>query len=119
MAWVPQFKRKMDELPFYRSYKEDKDAAFGVQCDACNRKHARASYKVMLEGIPYDSRAFLEGYLEKEATAKNLEPIQEVFNVGSHCHKRTELYHRLHHYKYHLLQKVKETRENSQSLMLN
>jgi hypothetical protein len=33
--------------------------------------------------------------------------MEKSYNVGAHCYKRTELYHRLHHYKYHLMERIK------------
>ena len=30
-----------------------------------------------------------------------------VYEIGAHCSKRTQLYHELHHFKYHLMIEIK------------
>lgn len=94
----------MEKLPLYRYHREESAAMLGVSCDACNRSHTKATYKVVLTGIPYDSRKFMGGDLK--AMFVDDEAQEETYNVGVHCYKRTELYHRLHHYKYHLMERV-------------
>ncbi len=79
-----------------------------------------ASFVVTLTGIEYDSDALWNGELSpiqflvrERADEKALndtnpdsdsKPTPTVdFRIGSHCHKRAQLYHRLAHFKANLL----------------
>jgi len=95
----------------FRSYKEKKGGLYGVTCEACNRKNHSATYHVILEGQSYDSRAFWNGNM-KDNPPPNTPAEEKTYRLGVHCHDRTELYHRLQHYKYILNTKVKKALDN-------
>ena len=92
--------------PFFHSHQQKEQ---GVRCEACKRNHT-ASFVVTLTGAPYDSEALWAGtlspleYLALERP-KNPDSAEEdngdqvSFQLGSHCHKRANLFHQLAHYK--------------------
>ena len=118
---------EQDELisrPHFHSYSERALVEKGVRCEACNRAH-NASFVVTLSGTPYDSEALWAGHMtplellaqlqdqagegEQEQTPPGASSEQEgavapvQFQVGSHCHKRAQLFHRLAHFKARLI----------------
>uniref|UniRef100_A0A6B2L451 DUF4211 domain-containing protein n=1 Tax=Arcella intermedia TaxID=1963864 RepID=A0A6B2L451_9EUKA len=104
-AWKTDFKHDLERFPVFRSYVETSGTGFELVCEACNRKNHAASYVVMLEGIPYDSRAFWSGKL-KDNPRPDKVPKEITYRMGKHCHFRTALFHKLQHYKYHTYIKV-------------
>jgi hypothetical protein len=104
-AWNAYFKSNLDRLPVFRSYKMSHPDG---ECDACKRSMHTASWQVVLEGVPYDATS----YWKDGPTAANpnpqREPEQYTYNLGRFCHKRTELFHRLHHYKIRLNEQIME-----------
>ena len=95
----------------------------GARCQACQRMHS-ASFIVTLSGNSYDSDAlwigklspleFLaieetkEGFSDESSNVTVIVPQSSAvtFQIGSHCHKRAQLYHRLAHFKASLILQI-------------
>ena len=109
--------------PFFHSYSEKTLTERGARCEACQRTHS-ASFVVTLSGGSYDSDALWNGnllpldFLSIQDSATRAEESENpsesdpqftspvVFQVGSHCHKRAQLYHRLAHFKANLIMQI-------------
>ena len=107
--------------PFFHSFQERALAEGGVRCEACQRMH-NASFIVTLTGPKYDSDSLWKGTmspldflsLEELEDSKSVDNVNELntktptedYRIGSHCHKRAQLYHRLVHFKATLIMQI-------------
>lgn len=75
------------------------ESAFsGSSCEACHRSNRVSSFQVILSGSAYDHQ-----------TCALLPPPPHhppTFNLGRFCQQRSQLYHSLHHFKFHLMNSV-------------
>ena len=97
--WDPSLKNVLIHFPVFQSWA----TTSATDCQACNRSNHPASYSAHLSGTPYKSDVFwsrtkLETVKFKDATVN--------YELGSHCHHRTWLFHQLQHYKFQLFKKL-------------
>ena len=101
-AWKPHFKHDLETYPHLKYYSVRAD---GDQCEACCRKNRIATYQLELDGPVYD-RIDLNIFPKHK---DNLKPGQKNrYMMGRFCMTRCYLYHRLHHYKFNLLESLRE-----------
>ena len=103
-VWNKQYLDLIKKYPIFRSW-ENKNSLNERSCAACQRGKDSASYCATLSGFEYDSVSFWKGAYRLPAQEKFTE---KTIYLGSMCHARSKLYHRLYHYKYTLLQKIKK-----------
>lgn len=121
--WDKNFIHLLESLPNFRYYKifpelinthesvtlNEPDAPLSTsnyKCAACSRTNHSEACRVVLYGQRYDSDAFWDGEIEDNPSPSA--PFEKVeFSVGPRCRKRVELYHRRHHYKFYLVNKLK------------
>ncbi|KAM5181039.1 coiled-coil domain-containing protein 82 isoform 1-T1 [Mantella aurantiaca] len=91
--WKPRYKERVDSYPklYIRTIKSEEQT-----CDACEL-YRYCRYMVTLSGQAYDSET-----LEKDDF---LSEDKQWLVVGATCGRRTEVYHRVRHYKFHLYQR--------------
>jgi hypothetical protein len=97
-VWSEKFKKDLETYPDYRSW--SRGSSLGRDCEACHRSNHPASHEVTLEGSFYDPACPIAALRE----GKETKPA--VYRLGRFCHQRTFLFHQLHHWKYHLFQKI-------------
>ncbi|KAJ3057556.1 hypothetical protein HK097_000022 [Rhizophlyctis rosea] len=92
-AWTQRFREAVELYPRYDTF----HVAAGIcTCEACYPRQRPATRRVVLGGVPYDRNTLLP----------TDEDEGETFMLGRFCAARSELYHRLHHYKQHTLGRV-------------
>ncbi|MBN3288173.1 CCD82 protein, partial [Polyodon spathula] len=88
--WKERYKERVE------CYPSMKVVSIGVRrgpCQACEM-HRHSKYMVILSGQQYDPKTLVDD---------NFMPHdKQGLNVGSVCVERTQVYHRLRHFKYHL-----------------
>jgi hypothetical protein len=95
-AWKTGFKEAMETFPILQCeklYPHD-------GCQACARPGRIASKKLTFEGSPYDIKNF-----ESQETSL---PSHMSFHVGRYCARRSQLFHRVFHYRFHIREKCVE-----------
>ncbi|KAK6486025.1 coiled-coil domain-containing protein 82-like isoform X1 [Huso huso] len=88
--WKERYKERVE------CYPSMKVVSIGVRrgpCQACEM-HRHSKYMVILSGQQYDTKT-----LEDDSFMPH---DKQGLNVGSVCVERTQVYHRLRHFKYHL-----------------
>jgi len=111
-AWNIEFKRDLDRYANYHSY-----ALSGTcrNCQACLRSNHPATFETILEGPLYDADSLWKG-LTLPPGLREDRPVPPVrYSLGRFCHARSELYHKLHHYKLHLFHTVERHLESFDS----
>jgi len=111
-AWNIEFKRDLDRYANYHSY-----ALSGSyrNCQACLRSNHPATFETILEGPLYDADSLWKG-LTLPPGLREDRPVPPVrYSLGRFCHARSELYHKLHHYKLHLFHTVERHLESFDS----
>lgn len=102
----------------YPRYSTFHMAAGICSCDACAPRQRPATRRVILDGDPYDRNTLLVGEWsfgfaplfkthKKQPEPPDDEDHGRTFMLGRFCAARSELYHRLHHYKHYTLERVK------------
>lgn len=101
-AWQTQF---FEDLKYFPTY-DSNHTISAKTCEACCRSNHPATYVVHFNGKRYDSETL---WKTKSNTIDEFDEICEPshYDLGCFCHKRTWLYHRLHHSKFKLIQAVK------------
>ncbi len=96
-AWRARFKEAMETFTILQS----NTLSHGREgCEACARPGRIASQSLRFKGSPYD----IENFESQETSL----PSDMLFKVGRFCATRSELYHRVFHYLFHLRQKCVE-----------
>lgn len=101
--WTDRYKERVECYPKVRL------AQIGLYrntCDACLLQR-QTSVSVRLSGQLYDSKSLQEDSFMPNDT--------QAFSVGSVCARRTEVYHILKHFKYHLFQHCRTVLEEEKS----
>ena len=92
-AWQTGFQKVMETFPILKQ----KPITHQGGCEACARRDRIASERLTFTGSPYDLNNF-----ESQETS----PADKMsFKVGQYCARRSQLYHRVFHYKFHLRQR--------------
>ncbi|KAL4657374.1 coiled-coil domain-containing protein 82-like [Arapaima gigas] len=89
--WSERYKERVDCYPNVRIVKT---GGCDRTCEACEL-HRNTSFHVRLSGQLYDYKTLQDDAFLPDDT-------QVVFRVGCVCASRTEVYHQLKHFKYHL-----------------
>lgn len=121
-AWKSEFLKEVKTRPYYNctviNSKERER-----KCDACNRssKQYFNDNLVRLQGNKYDASLLWSSkrwrdyipvalFMNDEDSYSNDEEDFHCkihsFSLSSHCRERTQLYHKLLHYKLHLMKRV-------------
>jgi len=99
-VWRRDFREKLERYPDLTLTKLD----FTVpQCDACHLGGRKSTVAGWLKGIPYDNLSFEP--IINESDSEDLEDEDSHligFNLGRFCAARTQIFHRLSHWNYHL-----------------
>lgn len=110
-AWQPGFERDLRSLPRYHSAH---GGGFTDTCQACKRRNHVTSFTVKLGGVRYDPLVLWNMDFEninaffEECEAPGAEEEEQIYYLGSFCHKRTSIYHRVLHFPYQLLKKIRK-----------
>ncbi|KAJ3040729.1 hypothetical protein HDV00_010485 [Rhizophlyctis rosea] len=97
-AWQPEFRAAVEKYPKYSTF----IISAGIcNCQACQRTNRLATRRVVLSDDPYDRDT-----LESLPDSDDEEEGDCTFLLGRFCAARSELYHRLHHYKLHTFHRV-------------
>ena len=97
-AWQSDFREAMEAFPILQVKRLD--LLHKPPCEACAR-HGRIASKIFsFMGPPYN--------IEDFECQENSSPSQISFRVGRFCARRSELYHRVFHYRFHLREKCVE-----------
>ncbi|XP_063301008.1 coiled-coil domain-containing protein 82 [Pelobates fuscus] len=91
--WSNRYKERVECYPQLRVRSA---MAKDQPCQACEM-HRFCKYNVTLSGVSYNNET-----LEKDEFLPN---DKQVLKVGNVCARRTEVYHQLKHFKYHLYQR--------------
>jgi len=97
--WRRDYREALERFPNLTLMKLDFSTP---HCDACNvrKKSTVAGY---LKGIPYDELSFEPIIDERDSEDPDDEDHRGTsFSFGSSCAARTQIYHRLTHWNYHL-----------------
>eukprot|EP01103_Thecamoeba_quadrilineata_P005616 TRINITY_DN1538_c0_g1_i1.p1 TRINITY_DN1538_c0_g1~~TRINITY_DN1538_c0_g1_i1.p1 ORF type:complete len:890 (-),score=201.33 TRINITY_DN1538_c0_g1_i1:132-2801(-) len=118
-VWESSFTHDLERFPTYRSWPVNIGAG---KCQACKRPNHFASWAVCFAGPAYRSVALwkksqpLARVYENEKSGKKAEKERAnaegglvtlsvkkpQYRLGKHCHQRSNMFHRLHHYKFSL-----------------
>ena len=96
-AWQPDFKEAMETFPILENNTLSHERE---GCEACARSGRIASQSLSFMGSPYD----IENFESQETSLQS----DMLFKVGRYCARRSELYHRVYHYLFHLREKCVE-----------
>ncbi|KAJ8276377.1 hypothetical protein COCON_G00081290 [Conger conger] len=88
--WSDRYKERVECYPKVRV---NATGVRGQSCQACEL-HRNCRFSVRLSGQLYDSRTLQQDEFMPDDT--------QAFQVGAVCASRTEVYHQLKHFKYHL-----------------
>jgi len=112
-VWEESFKKNLESFPIFRSWTSTYSI---VDCEACQRHNHPAGYEVSLEGPRYDAEALWKGkILPPDQYESSVDGDGKLYRLGRFCHLRTELFHKLHHYKYSLFRKIERKTETYDS----
>ncbi|KAM8975519.1 coiled-coil domain-containing protein 82 [Pelodytes ibericus] len=101
--WSKRYKERVESYPELKICRGD---AHDQSCQACEL-HRYCKFKVFLSGHAYDNET-----LDTDDFMAN---DKQVMKVGSVCAHRTEVYHQLKHFKYHLYQRCLHAMEEFRS----
>lgn len=101
--WTERYKERVECYPKVRLVQI---GFHGNTCEACQLQR-QCSVSVRLSGQLYDSKSLQEDNFMPNDT--------QAFSVGSVCARRTEVYHILKHFKYHLFQHCRTVLEEEKS----
>eukprot|EP01104_Vermistella_antarctica_P012742 TRINITY_DN3746_c0_g1_i1.p1 TRINITY_DN3746_c0_g1~~TRINITY_DN3746_c0_g1_i1.p1 ORF type:complete len:822 (+),score=213.85 TRINITY_DN3746_c0_g1_i1:32-2467(+) len=115
-AWDHDFHSDLLAYPTYSSWYKPPDI-LEHDCMACRRRNHAASWVVHLMGVPYKSQELWNNPYECHIEDIELSSSESsgndapggggvVYKLGKVCHARTELFHKLHHYKRHVIEAV-------------
>ncbi|RUS13567.1 hypothetical protein BC937DRAFT_95118 [Endogone sp. FLAS-F59071] len=80
------------------------------ECDACRISGRTATYEVTFDGVAYDRRTLrpkpITASSEPEEYAYGALPEQSKYTLGKYCYRKSEIYHKLHHLRWHLFEHV-------------
>ncbi|KAL0994010.1 hypothetical protein UPYG_G00116720 [Umbra pygmaea] len=101
--WTDRYKERVECYPNVRLVKV---GIHGSVCEACALQR-QCSVSVRLSGQLYDLNSMQEDQFMPDDT--------QAFSVGSVCASRTEVYHALKHFKYHLFQHCRTVMEEEKN----
>ncbi|XP_071220618.1 coiled-coil domain-containing protein 82-like [Salvelinus alpinus] len=101
--WTDRYKERVECYPKVQLMKL---GLHGSVCEACKLQR-QCSFSVSLSGQLYDLNSLQEDQLMPSDT--------QAFSVGSVCASRTEVYHALKHFKYHLFQHCRTVMEEEKN----
>ncbi|XP_041707242.1 coiled-coil domain-containing protein 82-like [Coregonus clupeaformis] len=101
--WTDRYKERVECYPKVRLMKL---GLHGSVCEACKLQR-QCSFSVRLSGQLYDLNSLQEDKFMPDDT--------QAFSVGSVCASRTEVYHALKHFKYHLFQHCRTVMEEEKN----
>uniref|UniRef100_A0A4W5JPL6 Coiled-coil domain containing 82 n=1 Tax=Hucho hucho TaxID=62062 RepID=A0A4W5JPL6_9TELE len=101
--WTDRYKERVESYPKVRLMKL---GLHGSVCEACKLQR-QCSFSVSLSGQLYDLNSLQEDQFMPSDT--------QAFSVGSVCASRTEVYHALKHFKYHLFQHCRTAMEEEKN----
>lgn len=102
--WTDRYKERVECYPKVRLVTL---TSLEHVCEACQLQR-QCSFNVKLSGQLYDNNTLQEDHFMPNDT--------QTFSVGSVCASRTEVYHTLKHFKYHLFQHCRTVLEEEKSL---
>ncbi|XP_010898199.1 coiled-coil domain-containing protein 82 [Esox lucius] len=102
--WTDRYKERVECYPRVRLVKIGLDGM--SVCEACKLQR-QCSFSVRLSGQLYDVNSLKEDQFMPDDT--------QAFDVGSVCARRTEVYHVLKHFKYHLFQHCRTVMEEEKT----
>ncbi|XP_055799394.1 coiled-coil domain-containing protein 82-like isoform X1 [Salvelinus fontinalis] len=100
--WTDRYKERVECYPKVRLLKLGLHRSV---CEACKLQR-QCSFSVRLSGQLYDLNSLEEDQFMPDDT--------QAFSVGSVCASRTEVYHALKHFKYHLFQHCRTVMEEEE-----
>ncbi|KAF2077232.1 hypothetical protein CYY_001486 [Polysphondylium violaceum] len=104
--WQSDFYNELSHRPFYHFQQVE-----GLQgkCKSCSRTQHTATYLVYLSGKSYDVNDFWNGIFKnpKRLKGTDCEERKIEYSLGSFCYKRSNLFHKLHHFPYKLFRTIK------------
>eukprot|EP00698_Gefionella_okellyi_P007025 TRINITY_DN1710_c0_g1_i2.p1 TRINITY_DN1710_c0_g1~~TRINITY_DN1710_c0_g1_i2.p1 ORF type:complete len:487 (+),score=110.08 TRINITY_DN1710_c0_g1_i2:852-2312(+) len=104
-AWRAEVRHDLDRFPLY----EDSEAHTELEdCEACGRRNHTATHRVFLSGPSYDPQKFWGVPTTIMPDVNRVSSDERRYLVGPRCHRRTQLYHTLQHYKYHLVASIRD-----------
>jgi len=112
-SWSQEFINNLKSLP-YISTTEYEFSDLGY-CQVCNRTNHYSTYEATFSGVIYNSDTFWEGLIIDNPKQGEKEDVVK-YKMGKFCFKKTTLYHRLHHYKFRLIDLIKEKIESMKGL---
>eukprot|EP01132_Coremiostelium_polycephalum_P008333 gene8333-10237_t len=107
-SWHSQY---LEDLSYRPQMREQEVENLPGKCQSCQRTKHNATFIVFFSGKPYSVEDFWEGYFQKPSPIEELKnvPKEVQYELGSHCYKRSNLFHQLHHYPYNLYENVKKS----------
>ncbi|KAJ7996716.1 hypothetical protein DPEC_G00239900 [Dallia pectoralis] len=102
--WTDRYKERVECYPKVRLVKKGLDGI--TICEACKLQR-QCSFSVRLSGQLYDVNTLTEDQFMPDDT--------QAYDVGSVCARRTEVYHVLKHFKYHLYQHCRTVMEEEKA----
>ncbi|PRP89800.1 hypothetical protein PROFUN_00142 [Planoprotostelium fungivorum] len=103
-VWYESFARDLDAYPIYSSWERSSKM---VDCEACNKSGHPATFDVILSGQKYDAAAVWKGK-EMPPEPEEESGKRKTYALGRYCYARSQLYHRLQHWKYHIYSLVRK-----------
>ncbi|EFA82659.1 hypothetical protein PPL_04353 [Heterostelium album PN500] len=110
-VWQTGFFDDLQYRPQYSLlYNDDIKDSTEMRCQSCKRATHSVTAAIVLSGKSYEVGDFWKGYFcRPEKLQINLtEPKQKMYHLGSHCFKKTSLFHELHHYPFTLYNTIKK-----------
>ncbi|GAM17869.1 hypothetical protein SAMD00019534_010440 [Acytostelium subglobosum LB1] len=104
-VWQTDFFQDLKYRPGYTGVRGDGS----VRCQSCMRATHSASEVVLFSGSSYEVTDFWKGYFRRpeKLSINETEPVDKTYNLGTHCYKRSYLFHQLHHYPMRLYKTIK------------
>jgi len=102
-VWKRDYRKALEQYPDLTLTKLD----FAVpHCDACHLGGRQSTIAGWLKGIPYDNLSFEP--IVNESDSEDEDSRITNFSLGRFCAARTQLFHRLSHWNYHLYRTLSE-----------
>ncbi|KAI0273754.1 hypothetical protein BC834DRAFT_855414 [Gloeopeniophorella convolvens] len=105
-VWRPNFRKALESYPDLTLTRLD----FAIpQCDACHLGGRLSTLSGYLKGLPYDELTFEPISSESDSEDSDDETSYPTsLSLGRFCAARTQIFHRLTHWRYHLYRSLSE-----------
>ncbi|RXK38739.1 hypothetical protein M231_04049 [Tremella mesenterica] len=113
--WPSRLVKALERYPVYRAIRLDHPTE---HCDACNRSNYKSVIQINLDGDDYDRNNYepldsdsdsdSKSESESSSSIDSEDKLPKELFMGTHCHKRTEVYHKMCHWELDLFQRIRQ-----------